>query len=176
MTSDTWTPSGDLAIAILHALQDLARHWPKAMALAFESTEAGRAYHGDYAFACRDADHRAITMAARQWIAREPMPPKPAALGQLANEITKAHFPRELPPPEPLPPIEHVHDEARLVSLHERATRELQSAVRVMQVWEWLRVHASSSEDRDAIRHGVVTDERFDEAVAAIKHQQREAA
>lgn len=166
----TWRPNAALMAATLAALTDFARHWPRAMATAFDATEAGQQYVSDYAFALKDVDVRAIPMAARQWLAHHEMPPKPAALGALARDVAEQHFPTPRATIAP-PPIETGRSDARLADLHARAAGRLGSQARVSQVWEYLLVRAGSEVARDAIRRGAVSDVVFDGAVDAIDAQ-----
>lgn len=93
LSISNWQPSAPLTSATVAALTALARQWPRAMALALDTSTAGRDYLADFAFAMKGADLRAIPLAARAWIADNSMPPKPNDLGKLAREMTKQYFP-----------------------------------------------------------------------------------
>lgn len=178
MTAELWTPSPALAEATIGALNDLARHWKHAMSLALEGTEAGRRYQNDFAFALKDADLRAVRMVARQWVAKNQMPPNPAALGALSEEITQQHFPRpEVARPRAIiPPILDGPDQSRIEFLFRRAEKALGGSAPVrdwIAVWGWLAAHAENDENRARIRRGDVPNDVFDNAVNAVKDGQR---
>lgn len=165
---DEWTPSAALAAATLAALHQLARHWKHAMAVAFDTTEDGNGYFADFAFALKDADLRAIPMAARQWVATNEMPPKPAGLGAVAMDVTRQHFPKAPPPPTILPPVSDGPNVSRVSELQRRALKTLGSYALSSLVWEKLIAAAPDPETRHAIRAGTVSDEVFNAAVQSV--------
>lgn len=175
--SHDWKPSAPLAMATMQALKSLARQWPRAMALALESTEAGQEYLADYAGAMRGVDLRAIPLAAREWIATESMPPRPADLGKMAREMTRTHFPPLFQPSAATvaPPIDlHPHGD-RIDALGNCAYAVLGSWARVQQVWELLYTRAPHPDLAAAARRGDVPWDVFDEAVEAVRGGKRPA-
>lgn len=92
LTVESWKPTPKMASAIHDAMSKLATTWPK-LSLALESNDAGRDFAGNYAFAMRWVDVRAIPMAAREWIATQKFAPKPSELAGVARAMTRQHFP-----------------------------------------------------------------------------------
>lgn len=182
MTQHTeWKPSAPLAAAMIGALTSLSRQWPKAMALALDSSEAGRAYMSDFAYAMKGADLRAIPMAAREYVAEASMPPKPSDLGRLAREITATHFPttfRESSSSTFTPQgqsVEHLRNPAAIDTLGHRAFTRLGSWGLVTEVWSLLWSTAPTTEDQNTVRLGDVPRDVFDDAVDAVSRGRRSA-
>lgn len=174
MSEQDWKPSAPLATATHAALGALARQWPRAMQLALESTTAGQEYLADYAAAMRGVDLRAIPMAAREWIATESMPPRPADLGKLARELTRQHFPTifassAVVTTQPHQPIEHLKNAVAIDALSKRAHAVLGSWQRTGKVWALLFQTAPSDDHREAVRIGNVPYDVFDDAVERIR-------
>jgi hypothetical protein len=173
MSTTDWKPSAPLAAATIAALAALARQWPKAMALALDPTDAGRAYMADFAYAMKGADLRAIPLAAREYVAEGSMPPKPADLGRLAREISAQHFPPTFRDPQridqaPAQPVTHLQNPDRIDLLGHRAHKQLGSWKLVAEVWALLWDTAPHDDNRAAVRRGDVPSDVFDDAIAAV--------
>lgn len=171
-----WKPSALLAQATIVALTSLSRQWPKAMALALDSSEAGREYMADYAYAMKGADLRAIPLAARAWVGENSMPPKPADLGKLAREITREQFPTTYRDIQQLRPTSTERQDTselkngdRITVLGHRAHKVLGTWRRVGEVWGLLFQTAPTDDHREAVRRGDVPYDVFDEAVDSIR-------
>lgn len=180
MHGDSWQPSAPLASAVITAISTLARQWPRAMALALDSSDAGRAFMADYAFAMKGADLRAIPIAAREWIGENNMPPRPADLGKLAREITRDQFPPTFRDDQrseraSAQAITHLRNPDRIDTLGQRALKVLGSWRLVGEVWALLAQTASTDDNREAVRRGDVPWDVFDDAVEAVKNGKRAA-
>lgn len=175
-----WTPPAPLAHATLLALKTLSRQWPRAMALALDSSEDGQAYLGDYASALFGVDLRAIPIAAREWIATENMPPRPADFGKLAREMSRRHFPQLFEAnsvsSSEQQSTHRLKNQSRIDALSKRAHAALGSWRLVADVWALLYQTAPSVDHADAGRIGNVPWDVFDDAVDAIKRGVRPMA
>jgi hypothetical protein len=172
----SWRPSPPLAMAVRRALQTLQRHWPRAMALATDSSEAGEEYVNDYARAMQGADLAAIPLAAQQWLADHEVPPKPSELGRVAREVSKrfrANEPSMGPGPAAHvpPPISTGMDTRLADTLSRRARQQLGTAdwSLVGAVWALLLQTAPTAAAQEQVRLGRVPLEVFDEAVAQVR-------
>lgn len=175
MTDRTWSPSPQLATATAAALAAFARHWPRAMALAVDPSEAGRAFIGDYAFALLGCDLAAIPHAASRWLSESATPPRPKEFAVLARAVAQ-----ELRPPQygdsvtksadvptlPLTPQDMAHIDHR----GRRAYALLGTWRDVGEVWALLW-HTCDDDTRraSAVRRGNVPLEVFDEAVGLVR-------
>lgn len=172
-----WTPPAPLAHATLLALKTLSRQWPRAMALAMDTSEEGQAYLGDYASALFGVDLRAIPLAAREWIATENMPPRPADFGKLAREMSRQHFPQLFEVSgvrsSEHQSTDHLKNKSRIDALSKRAHAVLGTWSLVANVWALLYQTAPSEDHSDAVRVGNVPWDVFDDAVDAVKRGRR---
>jgi len=174
MSAPDWKPSAPLAAATITALTALARQWPKAMALALDASDAGRAYMADFAYAMKGADLRAIPLAAREYVAEASMPPKPSDLGRLARELTATHFPPTFRDSQhqgehaPAQSTTHLRNPDRIDLLGHRAHTQLGTWPLVAEVWALLWESAPHDDNRVAVRRGDVPSDVFDDAIAAV--------
>jgi hypothetical protein len=180
-----WRPSPALEAAVRKALQVLARHWPRAMAMAMDASEAGSAYVADFARAMHDdVELPAIPHAAQLWVRDHKTPPKPAELGRLARELSA---PRHSGLPagaacDPPPPPPGAETAQRKEALSQRALAELRRTASgttaagfggVAMVWALLMETAPDPAARDRVRAGDVPEAEFMAAVAAVARGRR---
>lgn len=176
MHDANWTPSAPLTSAVVQALTTLHRQWPRPLALAFDASEAGRAFMADYAFAMKGADLRAIPIAAREWIGAETYAPRPAELGKLAREITRDQFPptfRAEHRATSAQEITHLRNPERIDKLGHFGFKVLGSWRLVGEVWALLHQTAPSPDHTSAVVRGDVPYDVFEEAVNAVKNGKR---
>lgn len=181
MTAPAWTPSPPLANAVKAALTGMARQWPRAMGLARESTDEAQAFLGDYAAAMRGVDLRAIPIAAREWVATESMPPRPAEFGQLAREMTRQHFPPLFDPATDvrqlgeLQSTTHLKNASAIETRSRRAYEALGSWGLVSHVWGVLyQAVADAHPDlAEACRRGEIPWDSVDDAIAQVRSGRR---
>ena len=176
MSEREWTPSPLLATATSKALTAFARHWPRAMALALDASEAGRAYVADYARALMGCDLAAIPEAAQRWLSENDKPPRPAEFAFLARAVA-----REMRPPQYGGAVVHgesfAHAQALPLSKQDmahidhrsrRAREFLGNWREVGEVWALLWHTADTPEKREQVRKGDVPLDVFDDATDLV--------
>jgi len=175
MTERTWTPTPQLATAVSLALLSFARHWPRAMALALDPSEAGRAYVADYARALLGCDLEAIPEAAQRWLSDNQKPPRPNEFAVLARAVA-----RELRPVQYANVVNGGTDSSQSLPVAYEQTQRIEQRSRrikqsmaswreVSEVWALLYASAPDDTARHAVRVGDVPLDVIDDAVAAHK-------
>lgn len=163
-----WRPNPALAQAVQSALQAMAVHWPRALAIVGSGSEASAGYVADYARAVFGQDLAAIAEAGRRWIAENASPPRPVEFGDLTRRIAFELRPSTPSASSPVPPLEG----ARFHSLAEHRSRRARSFVRdwgeVAHVWAVCYEDAETDEAREDVRFGRVSLSIFDVAIEAV--------
>lgn len=176
-STTSWTPSPQLAMATAQALAIFARHWPRAMAVGIEATDAGRVFLNDYARALLGTDLSAIPEAAQLWVSENKLPPRPASFAKFAREVAKGMRPPQYGEPLaplPPPPLEPSRDAAMVNTISERAHKALGSWSIVSEVWELLNARAKTPKALQMVRDGTVPTAVVDKAIADVR-KRREA-
>lgn len=168
MTYTIVRPSPAMLRVTRDALAIFARHWPKMLKLAGESTDAGDEFVADYARACASCDHDAILEAARRWVAEETLPPRPGELGRLARQITFENRPAGPPREHEAPAFDTDADQGRITQLSKLAHDRLRSWPRVSEVWALLWQTATTPDMREHVRNGSLPLEIFTDALQIV--------
>lgn len=172
----TWSPSPQLANATSAALASFARHWPRAMALAVDPTEDGRAYVADYARALLGCDLAAIPEAAQRWLSTNQKPPRPNEFAALARLVARELRPVQYGdspagPPSDAPDLPlSTQDMAHIDHRSRRAYAQLGTWRDVSEVWAMLWHSCDTAERREHVRRGSVPLDVFDDAVEMARN------
>lgn len=173
-----WSPGPELAERVSTTLRALARRWPKAMAAALVSSDAGRDYMHDFAYALRDADPCVWPELARAYMADHEFPPGPFELRLVARRITERRNVVTPPPASPPPPIQSGHDHNRIAEVTRVFKAELGSMRDVVEAWEMLgRAVLHDPKQFAEVRAGKATPEQVSAAIVAVRNlRAKEAA
>jgi hypothetical protein len=165
-----WAPGPALVERVQGTLRALARRWPKAMAAALDTTNAGREYLHDFAYALRDADAAVWPLLAREYMAGHEFPPGPFELRTEARRIEARVNPVAAPQPVPPPPIDHGKDITRIAEVTRVLRAELGSYQLVMLAWDHLaKVADGDPVAAQAVKTGRVTPEAVAAAIVAVR-------
>lgn len=176
-STTTWKPSPALLQATTNALQALARQYPRAFALARESSEAGKAFVLDYAFAMSGVAHEAIVAAPRVWMAENKYAPKSSELAEVARRVARAmretgQLPAPAAQPADPPPQPEPRNGTTHVALIARM-RDVSSCTwtEAMAAYALLLAMADTAERRAALDACALSDDTLQEAVSAARRR-----
>jgi len=183
-----WKPSPALAQATMEALQHLAIHHPKAMALARDTSEAAATWLRDYAFALQGVSITAIPVAALRWVATQRYAPSASEFAALAQTVAREQrathrgctvepFPGHAPPP-----IQTTRRTDLIEAVSRVAAAELRDYAKqtktslyvlVVEMWALLYHTAQDNAQRCDVYDGTIPADVVDDAIAAIKRGRR---
>ena len=181
-----WTPNPALAAATRDALQRFAMHWPRAMLLARDSSEAGAMFLNDYAFALSGVSLNAIPVAVMRWVADKAFAPSAKEFADYARTVARemrgstadGRHVEPIPQREHAPAVNPTRRQDLVTATYREASRQLAEyaqtnrlsmAVLVGEMYALLYHTAQTSEQRRAVSDGTIPNDVLDDAIDLIK-------